>query len=82
MKVVEYSRDAATDLRRNGNVARRIRSAIADYAFDQQGHANNVTLLVGSTAKRLRVADFRVIFEETDTMIRVTKIGPRGGVYD
>jgi mRNA interferase RelE/StbE len=82
MKVVEYSRDAAKDLRRHGNVAPRIRSAIADYAFDQQAHANNITLLVGSAAKRLRVGDFRVIFDETETMIRVTKIGPRGGIYE
>jgi mRNA interferase RelE/StbE len=73
MKVVEYSRDAAKDLRRHGNV---------DYAFDQQAHANNITLLVGSAAKRLRVGDFRVIFDETETMIRVTKIGPRGGIYE
>jgi mRNA interferase RelE/StbE len=77
MKVVEYSRDAAKDLRRHGNVAPRIRSA-----FDQQAHANNITLLVGSAAKRLRVGDFRVIFDETETMIRVTKIGPRGGIYE
>ena len=33
------------------------------------------------TAKRLRVGNFRVIFEETEAEILVTKIGP-GGVYD
>jgi DNA-binding XRE family transcriptional regulator len=45
-------------------------------------HANNVSRLVGSTACRLRIGDFRVIFEETDTDIIVTKFAPRGNVYD
>jgi mRNA interferase RelE/StbE len=38
--------------------------------------------LVGSSAKRLRVGDFRVLFEEDETTILVTKIGPRGDVYE
>ena len=33
--------------------------------------------LSGRSGKRLRVGDFRVIFEESDTEILVTKIGPR-----
>jgi mRNA interferase RelE/StbE len=31
---------------------------------------------------RLRVGDYRVIFEETADEMIVTKIGPRGSVYD
>ena len=82
MKTVGYSRDAAKDLRRHGNVADRIRRAIREYAADPQAHSNNVSQLVGSPAKRLPVGDFRVIFDETATVITVTKIGPRGGVYE
>jgi len=41
-----------------------------------------VKALTGSTAKRLRIGDFRAIFEETETEIIVTRIGPRGSVYD
>ena len=82
MKAVVYSRPAAKDLRRHGNVAERIRRAIREYAADPQAHGNNVTQLVGSPAKRLRVGDFRVIFDETATAIISTKVGPRGGVYD
>jgi mRNA interferase RelE/StbE len=41
-----------------------------------------VTQLVGSTALRLRIGDFRVIFEETAEEIRVTRIAPRGSAYD
>jgi mRNA interferase RelE/StbE len=29
----------------------------------------------------MKVGDYRIIFEETATEIRVTKVGPRGGVY-
>ena len=44
--------------------------------------AGDVTQLVGSTALRLRIGDFRVIFEETAEEIRVTRIAPRGSAYD
>ena len=82
MKAVSYSRDAARDLRRHANMASRVRAAIDGYARGEGAHQNNVTALVGSDAKRLRVGEYRVIFAETDTGIIVTKIGPRGGVYE
>ncbi len=63
-------------------MAARVRQAIGDHAAEAGAHANNVTRLVGLTTFRLRVGDFRVIFEETATDIIVTRIGPRGGVYD
>lgn len=45
--------------------------------------AGDVTLLVGSSgAKRLRIGEFRAIFEESATDIHVTRIAPRGSVYD
>ena len=82
MKTVRYSLDALKSLRRHANVARRLRKAIEDYAAGDGAHANNVTRLVGSSASRLRVGDYRVIFEETAGDLIVTKIGPRGDVYD
>ena len=63
-------------------MAGRLLKAVADYAGDPSSHANNVTRLAGSMAERLRVGDFRVVFEETETEIVVTKIGPRGSIYD
>ncbi len=82
MKPVRYTVDAAKDLKRHGNVADRIRRAIAAHAADDAAHSNNIRPLVGTKAKRLRVGDFRVIFEETEEQILVTKIGPRGSVYE
>ena len=41
-----------------------------------------VTRLVGSTASRMRVGDFRVIFENAPGEIIVTKVGPRGDIYE
>ncbi|CCV12701.1 hypothetical protein MESS4_480004 [Mesorhizobium sp. STM 4661] len=49
---------------------------------DTASLANKVVTMQGSTHRRLRVGDFRVIFEETATEVIVTKIGPRGSVYD
>jgi mRNA interferase RelE/StbE len=63
-------------------MAARIMAAIVAYAADQTAHANNVTQLVGASTKRMRVGNFRAIFEETEIAILVTKIGPRGDVYD
>jgi mRNA interferase RelE/StbE len=79
VKTVRYSMDALRSLRRHGNVAARLRKAIE---AGDGAHANNVTRLVGSTAHRLRVGDYRMIFEESETELIVTRIGPRGDVYD
>ena len=82
MKTVRYTDDAIKALKRHGNVAARIRHAVADYAADQRAHANNVTQLVGFPASRMWVGDYRVIFEETATELLVTKVVPRGSTYD
>jgi mRNA-degrading endonuclease RelE of RelBE toxin-antitoxin system len=37
--------------------------------------------LSGSSAKRLRIAGFRVLFTETETTITVLDVGSRGEVY-
>lgn len=82
MKTVTYTTSALRDLKRHGNMTARVRAALVGYAESTGAHTNNMTQLARSTAMRLRVGDFWVIFEEFDTTIVVTKIGPRGGVYD
>lgn len=63
-------------------MAPRIRKVLAEYAEGGGAHANQVKALKGSSGLRLRVGDFRVIFEETATSITVTKGAPRGSAYD
>ena len=82
MRPVTYTRGAAKDLRRYRNVAARIMTVMTEYAAGVGAHANNVTQLVGSTAKRMRVGDFRVTFEENAELIVVTKFAPRGSTYE
>jgi mRNA interferase RelE/StbE len=82
VKTVRYTPDALKSLKRHSNVANRIRKALDEYAAETSAHANSVTRLVGSEACRLRVGDFQVIFEESETDLIVTKIAPRGSVCD
>ena len=82
MKTVIYTREAAKDLRRHSNMAERIERVIEEYAAGGMAHANNVTELIGSVGKRMRVGNYRVVFVETDAQITVVRVGPRGSVYD
>ena len=82
MKTVRYAPDALKSLKRHSNVAGRIRKALDEYAAETGAHANGMTRLVGSTVSWLRVGDCRVIFEESERDLVVTKIAPRGSVYD
>lgn len=82
MRSVSYTASALRDLKRHGNVAGRVRKAMAEYAADPQAHANNVTQLVGSPFWRIRVGDFRAIFEATETAVTVVKVAPRGEAYE
>jgi len=82
MKTVRYTTEALRNLKRHGNMATRIRRAMDEYAADPAAHANNVTRLVGSSASRMRVGDYRVIFIEIEAELLVVRVGPRGGVYD
>jgi len=81
MRTVRYTTDAAKDLKRHGNMAARVRKAVREYV-ETGAHSNNVTQLVGSSALRMRVGDFRVIFENGETEVIVTKIAPRGEAYE
>ncbi len=63
-------------------MAARGRRAVSEYTADAIAHADNVTQLMGSSAKRLRVGDCRVIFGESETALTVIRVGPRGEAYD
>jgi mRNA interferase RelE/StbE len=82
VKNVRYTVDALAQLKRYGNMSARIRRAVSEYAANDGSRANMVIVMKNSPFSRLRVADFRVIFVETDDTIIVHKIVPRGDVYD
>ena len=43
--------------------------------------ASNVKQLKGSPFMRLRVADWRVIFDDDGNVLSILKIGARGSIY-
>jgi mRNA interferase RelE/StbE len=84
MHSVEYTRDALKALTKMPrNVRELVMSKIDGLARDPFGAAN-VKKLVGVPGYRLRVSDWRVIFdvESGRLVVRVLQIGPRGGVYE
>jgi len=63
--------------------ARLIRDELRNLAEDPYAANNNVTRLQGRSGYRLRVGDWRVIYEIQDErlIILVLDVGPRGGIY-
>jgi mRNA interferase RelE/StbE len=82
MKQIAYSKSALKTLRRiPANVAGTIRGKIEQYAADPTALSANVTKLQGREGYRLRVGDWRVIFDEDGNVLAILEIGPRGGIY-
>ena len=84
MYTVEYSKATRKALRRlPRNLANRLLDKIDAIALDPYAQHNNVTAVIGTPYHRLRVGDWRVIYEIQDNqlIILVLKIKPRGGAY-
>lgn len=80
---IAYSKAALRVLRRlPANDARLIRSKIEAYAADPSSQENNVTKLQGRDGYRMRIGDWRVIFDQDGTVMAILAIGPRGGIYE
>ena len=83
MYQIEYTRDAFKALRTMPrNVATTITGKIEQLAANPF-EAANVTKLVGREGYRLRVGDWRVIYQINDQrlIVHVLAVAPRGGVY-
>ena len=82
VKKVAYSSEALRSLRRFPRKdAQRIRDKIEQYAENPTSQANNIKKLRGRDGLRLRVGDWRIIFDEDEDSVHVLVIGPRGSVY-
>lgn len=81
---VVFTKESLKALRRMpSNHARLIRKKIDQLAADPKALANQVIRLTNRPEYRLRIGDWRVIFDvrEHDLVILVLKIAPRGGAY-
>jgi mRNA interferase RelE/StbE len=65
------------------NWQKRILAKIREVSMNPYAPNNNLTKLQGSDGYRLRVGDWRVIYElEDDPLVMlVLEVGPRGGIY-
>ena len=82
MLKITYRKQALKALRRMGQrEARLVRSKIQAYATNPSDMAANVKKMQGVDAYRLRVGNWRVIFNSDGVVLDVIKIGPRGQVY-
>jgi len=83
MKKIAYTRDALNALSRMpAKTAKLIRAKIEQYAAAPASLAANVRKLQGRTGYRLRVGDYRVIFDDKGNVLEILEIGPRGSIYE
>jgi mRNA interferase RelE/StbE len=81
---VDYTRQALKTLSKlPQNIASQIRKKITEIAEDPYAQHGNVSKLQNRAGYRLRIGDWRVIYniDKGKTIIIVIKIGTRGEVY-
>mgnify|MGYP001171482024 CR=1 FL=1 len=82
---VTYVKQAERSLRKlPKNTISRIQDKLAIIAKEPYGRHNNVTKLKDREEYRLRIGDWRVIYEihDGELIILVIKIAPRGSAYE
>jgi len=83
MLIIAYSKKALADLKRiPTNESQRIRAKIADYALNPVSQAHHVKKLKGREGHRLRVGNWRVIFDVNGNVMAILRAGARGNIYD
>jgi mRNA interferase RelE/StbE len=81
--VIEREAAKAPD-RTPTNVQRLVLRKLRDLAADPYARNNNVKKLVGRAGFRLRVGDWRIIYElrAAALIVLVIKFGPRSSIYE
>ncbi|HID51813.1 MAG TPA: type II toxin-antitoxin system RelE/ParE family toxin [Anaerolineae bacterium] len=82
-KVAYQKRAERTLLKLPGHLVTRIQTKLEQIALNPYARHNNVTKLRDQPGYRLRVGDWRIIYEIHDDklIVLVMKIAPRGSVY-
>ena len=79
MKMIVLAASAAKSLDRIAEPARSaISEALTAYAL---GRPSDTTAMAGTSVVRLRIGDYRAIFDETANTITVLAIGHRREIY-
>ena len=82
MKTIRYSIAADRALARMPTrQAAKIEAKIDQLAFAPESLVGNVKRLRGTSVFRLRVDDYRVLFDEDGIILDILDVGPRGGIY-
>lgn len=82
MKTISYTKKALKFLEKITQTdAKRIIEKIEQYAQDHTSLKNQVKKLTGVSFYRLRVGDYRVLFDEEGNILHIIKIDYRGNVF-
>ena len=82
MKTIIYSKQALKFLTKiNRAEAEKIVQKIDQYASNPRELKNHVKKLRGVPFYRLRIGDYRVVFDENGIILNIIKIDNRGNVY-
>jgi mRNA interferase RelE/StbE len=82
MLKIRYSKQARLFLLKIPNRdAVKIRDKIEQYSIDPASQKNNIKKLVGANVCRLRVGDYRVIFDVDGNILDIIKVAHRKDVY-
>jgi mRNA interferase RelE/StbE len=82
---VEFTPAAARAFRRlPKGVRARVKLKIEDLARDPYAKHNNAAKLQGRAGYRLRIGDWRVVYEIIGerAMVVIIDVGPRGSIYE
>lgn len=82
MKTISYTKKALKFLEEITQTdAKRIIEKIEQYAQDPSSLKNQLKKLTGVPSYRLRVGDYRVVFNKQGIVLSIIKIDCRGNVY-
>lgn len=83
MQTIRYTAAADKALRAMPAAqAAKIEAKIDQLAIDPASLAANIKRLRGTTARRLRVDNYRVIYDDDGTILDIIEIGHRRDIYD